>query len=1236
MAKVLSKFESLSVRPPTPPKDVEDSDKDVDVDETVQFLEDPFGEKPAQPKVIAKVAAKKLLNTPEQSPSSDISIPSSSARKKRVNFEVQTCVSPHKQAIIKSWTPTRSSPLRPLPQTRISLPLKSILKPTDATATPPPTDESAAAHQFKTFAEMLESIVKQLAQGERPSRLDAYHSLQRTMQAYDKIPDEQALRNKMSLLAQFIRRDTQAISPTGTGLDSQLIGQALKLLMALFRVPDVTAAMDDEFCSYMMERTIQVITDATVSKSVVNTHLAVLMQQNFRPRTMTAPRVEKVMDGLDTIQDRVKGFSVQAYRLRIYRKLLQQRPDLMIKHAERWFKHTFKALVSGHKDIYQSALDTAIAAAKTVGHDRSVAKSVLAVLNKVRNDGETTLAKVMALELQKMLDGDNASLVPQIWSAVTGLLRDHIDIRFFTDLEEWLKVFEKSLKSDNDQVKIYGNVAYGFLLYAVNASQDTAKGWSKFLLNIPLQQLQRRGSMKKSERDAIFCGYNTLLYYAFRPTASHEQLDRYWNEFVVGFWTPLIHQSSSAQAAHACRVVSALLNGSRNPWNAQRALDLRHQVMTQLTELPLVDPRWVRKSLASILKFVETLLDTTAWSSNGQQEDEPVKTMWFAVLDSLIEASSKEVMASTETKDAMAHIVNLLRRVWDRHTAQLALPQHKEDSWADKFCFLVESVVQKLGALRFADKCLTRNGADEFEVASTPSFRSRLNGTRVSPLLYFIDLLVNQSEGKLSDTVRLRAMKLVIEPGFNAQNTRLSKLELLRDCATIVDGSLKAGVALEFWSQIATLLKVSIEQQVPDSNERVSRQLGKEYDVVVELLNLGSAYLLNRPQGLAVLSAFATTVRREAGDGALVLAVIERISERILNHLTDKSLGLPYVSMLLQSLPTKTISRRALDQGRQTLWPSSSATGRNHDFDPYNHLYGAVVSVGSAAYHELNSEIVDSIMSYLVALTGSISNCSTSLLAVYLRKTQEVIRLWVEDPQRKLQNKGPASKALHQEVYYEVNSSWYLTANNTQVVSLWKEASEAIERLPRKDSQVLLHLESLITSGFLSRRRSIVNISIATWNHTFGKEENLRYPPRLEKVLRRLHSSVELVLPSLNIRDTENVSPAQSTPSFLLLTAWRMVICRSTTLMRVPRGSGEASGVLESKSLLSRSSSLRAASSHSLPLCLPQQAGGHLPAERPKYAYDTTTRRSNSKPLCLRHRTRSYKSRKYSLRGRRR
>jgi hypothetical protein len=83
--------------------------------------------------------------------------------------------------------------------------------------------------------------------------------------------------------------------------------------------------------------------------------------------------------------------------------------------------------------------------------------------------------------------------------------------------------------------------------------------------------------------------------------------------------------------------------------------------------------------------------------------------------------------------------------------------------------------------------------------------------------------------------------------------------------------------------------------------------------------------------------------------------------------------------------------------------------------------------------------------------------------------------------------------------------------------------TRAIERLPRKDSQILVHLEPLITAGFVSRRRGIVNISIETWNKTFGQAESLRYPSRLEQALRRLRTAVELSLPSLDARDEDTV-----------------------------------------------------------------------------------------------------------------
>jgi hypothetical protein len=54
-----------------------------------------------------------------------------------------------------------------------------------------------------------------------------------------------------------------------------------------------------------------------------------------------------------------------------------------------------------------------------------------------------------------------------------------------------------------------------------------------------------------------------------------------------------------------------------------------------------------------------------------------------------------------------------------------------------------------------------------------------------------------------------------------------------------------------------------------------------------------------------------------------------------------------------------------------------------------------------------------------------------------------------------------------------------------------------------------------------------VNISIATWNKTFGNEESLRYPSRLEQALRRLRSTVDLSLPLLEARDEDTVSPSR-------------------------------------------------------------------------------------------------------------
>ena len=1023
-----STFQSLSVRPPTPPRDIHDSDQDNE--EVLDFLKDPFGmRQPPAKSIVANV----LLNTPQTSPSSESADPLSSAppssRKKKVSFQTHLGTTNGNVISSQSFLPLHSSPLRALPQTRVTRPPKSILKPSDAPSSPPPADESTAQRHYDSFAEMLDSIMKQLASQTRSSRFDAYHSLQQAMQRYEKMPDTQALVDKMGLLTQFIQRDMHAIGINGTSLDSQLVSQALKFLMALVRISDARNAMPDEFCTYVVDRIIQVAADATLPKMVINTHLAVLMQQNFRPRTMTSARIERILDVLDTIEQRVSGLSVQAYRVRIYRKLIMQRPEVMGKHTERWIKHTFIALLSTLKDINQSALDAIISAAKAFGNNRQVTKTVLSVLNKVKSDGETVTHE-MVRQLQKMLASDHAAMVPQVWSAVTALLPGCLDKNHFPAISEWLTVYQMCYNSTKEDVNMHAMIAFGFLVYSVQLKEKTTTAWSKILVTIPQAQFEgQRGHSKKPARSAATSAYLALLYHALGPTASPKQLDRYWMDFVVDFWTPLVRPSPTAStsspkhAIAACRVLSVLFNGTRKVCDPQRTLDLRPQAMLQPDDLPSLDPQWVRKSIASILEFVEILLDVTPWAADDCK-DEPAKNMWIALLDSLNNASTQEVMVSNDSKDAMAHIVNFLRRVWDTHAAQLALSQQKEDNWADRFCFLLESAVEKLGATRFSDKCITRNARNEFEVAATPSHRSRLTGPPTSPLLYFMDLLVNQSEGKLSDSFRLRALKLLTKPCFDAQKIRLNRLELLRDSALLIDASSRTPLSDSFWSEVADLTTTCITEPCSDPKDRGSRPPGKEYDIIVELLSLGFPYLSNQGAGEQLLSCFADTVRTEAGEGAMVLAVVEKVSEVIIKRSGPEVQlsGLSFLSVILRRLPTS-IARRIVEQSRQTLWPSSSSVPRTTDFDPYKFLYEAVQTIGSAAYHQVNSDNATAVGELLEALGNSIRQCPVSVLPTYLRKTQQTIRLWVEDSEKRLESSTSWAKAVHTSVRCQASYS---------------------------------------------------------------------------------------------------------------------------------------------------------------------------------------------------------------------
>lgn len=127
------------------------------------------------------------------------------------------------------------------------------------------------------------------------------------------------------------------------------------------------------------------------------------------------------------------------------------------------------------------------------------------------------------------------------------------------------------------------------------------------------------------------------------------------------------------------------------------------------------------------------------------------------------------------------------------------------------------------------------------------------------------------------------------------------------------------------------------------------------------------------------------------------------------------------------------------------------------------------------------------------------------------------------------------------------------------MVNLWKIISSAFERLPRKDGQMLSALEPLLAAGFLSRRRAIVNISVLSWNATFGKESSLRYPSRLERALQRMRNTVELSVPSLPTVTDSSVSRFKLQPQFAPNQNGRMIqshFMNRTQPLNLSRGYG--------------------------------------------------------------------------------
>lgn len=1021
-----SKLNNLPARPPTPPRagtrpaqSAVPSQLELDktIDDAVQYLDDAFEIERVTSSEPRQRQNKPLVDTPQQSPLLPVgSTRTSSKRKHKVAFAPFTDWHYHQ-------TPTHASTLSAQPSLK-TLPssrekengsVKSILKITKQPladrlqqSVAPIAPSNVAAHRFNSLPDMFEAVTRQLAGDavDRSAKRDAYNSLYSTLQTYKEIPDIEALQAQTPLLLQFIQRDASAVNPLTNGPDVEVITSALKLLACLLRLPEVADKTDDTTRTSLIDMSIFALQDTSTPKAVVKDHLSTLVWQKYSNKILKPDRLRRLLDTVHEIHEHTKGNSIPGYQIEIYRRLIEQVPDLMLDRAPQWLDTVFSCLHSDVDDIRERSIKVGMAVARQLGSR----KEIMDYINE-RFDAELdgkSYGQNFADKLTSMLlDPVRAPSVPQIWSVVNLLSRANFS-KFWGQrnkhqLQSWLSVNQKAF-AGTYKIKIAARTAWSQYIFCINPTISTGERDRNLLLKPVVTyfaQMKSKDLTCESARASISM-YLALLYYAFRPGASFDQLDSYWGPCIQEVLSTFSGQVENGKehAKLACIILTSLL-GSSAPWRETRAFD---DTLFQIDELPRLDSRWVRSRVQTVMSLVKELCGNVTSHGTGSPVPDrtclaEVEALLGAFIKSLSNAGGKEITLSKDARHAIACLTGFLRELSDKRGMN-----------SETITAMVETAVQQLSTTAFTETYLSRKDTNPrdsmFDVASTPSHRYSKTGDSSLPAIAHILTLLLRHDN-------LDSVKSILEACCSLKKSRLSKLELIGACANVAakdftdpDEDEPQPRHLEPFLEVATGVFTSSGSASSMGDSKV----GRDYEVALRITEICLVDPFQRTKELlqSFYHAVATAVQRETGDGGLLLAVTEphaalvcrMLQEEAPSRITaDAIFGL--VSCILAD-DTRPNHRRDIDRGRAALWAEVTKERKVKDLDAYHDLYEMIKE---AFFFVYGDDIPGLFEAQMPGLANSVrlylERTPARFQIIVLSKVQDGIGILVEDPERK-------------------------------------------------------------------------------------------------------------------------------------------------------------------------------------------------------------------------------------------
>jgi len=1022
------RLNSLSARPPTPPRGssrpshfrkASQLDVDKTVDDAVQFLDTSFEvDRLTSSELHARIFS---IDTPQQSPSTTSETTrTSSKRKHKVAFAPFTSWDYHKSP---SYTIAQSSqtPVKPLPPSRENGSVKSILKSTKQPLAErlhktfsPRNQNNLSAYHFGTLSEMLETIIQQLAGDsvDRSAKIDAYVTLCRTLQAYKEVPDIDALKNKTSLLLQFIRRDVSSHNVVTTAPHTSIMTAALKLFACLLNIPVIAETVDDQIYTSFIDLSISTLEDSNVSKTVAQHHLFALTVQKFTVRTLKQDRFGRLLDAVYGLQDRVKGNKIPEYQIGLYRRLLEQVPDLMALSISKWLDILLSSLLSDIDEIRTRSINLGLFAFVQLAGKSGVSDFISQTFEKDL-EGQS-YGQFFVNQLHRMLSNNStATSVPRIWSIISLMCRANFSKSWIQqNLKLWLTVIQACLGHGN-KTKIVARVAWGRYILCVNPSLSTDSS-QRSRLRIPIDAYFVDETILEVSAECArgdLSMYCALLYYSLRPNAPFEQIDRYWKEYVSDVLQKLAYKSKH-HAILACQILTSLFESTAS-WKETRAVE---ETLFTIKELPRLDPKWVRSRISIILDLIQALVQCAGeYNSLVESDPSPVERMWTTFINSIADAGSKEITVSQNMKAAVASLTNFF---YSHHLPQSIASQERKSS-VSLFGRLIENTIIGLGASAFAEPFLSIVGS-KLEVATSPKRRPTETVCAVPYLfvrLYSLPRDANDIE--LCALITAKVLRLC----YQSRKSTVQKLELLLKCAHVVkrnwddeilgEPKLSSTIVMPILECAHDIFSAKILELGP-----VDSQMGQDYERALQLMQKCLPYMT--VEYLETFGSFYSvlveTAKAEAGDAGVLLAVTEQHAAFVTSCLKGNFGGenfleaeflLSYASIILKHDVRPKNVRGELQKAMVALWGEAVKFARDkraEDLDPYRRIYD-LVNVGlELVYKKMQDVDVDFVTDFLDSIHGYIERTPASFQSIVLSKIQNGIAVLVQDQSRVLKN----------------------------------------------------------------------------------------------------------------------------------------------------------------------------------------------------------------------------------------